>query len=569
MIRISPPPLREGGRGFFDPGAPRHVPRSPGRSSFSLLTRQAGFVSRCVWLPGGLRRARFLRGARLWRCAWACGLGLVLGLGSVLVLGLSRRSSSSPSPSPSRVTVSATWARFLRGFPSAIPPPPGARHTKQTPVFVGNAFVLGFAWCASPVRKSRLYGTIAPRSAFVCHPDALHPPPGVVARFLRFRLVLGLVLVWVLSLPSRVFSSRYPRPPAYFRRILRGDPRPRRCPFCVLAWAFPRFRLGLGIIAGFFGCGFPPARVSGRRCRRAVRAKPTRFHVLFALFSQSTTRGTRRPCGVPAPLSPPGITPDASTSFFQSFKSVASWTNAGYGFRAISTPSAAPRWGLRPYSPAGLSSKKAEEKQRNSEGSRAGSRAGVRGRGFAGLPGGRVPRPRAGAPLSRVGASQSGGACQQKTIQKIIKSKNSGSGNSVALRSHLRGALGRIVRNARSAPVRRSAPSLTRSPPPSGAHFASLHRPPLHPSRGWGTAHAVPQCRAFRSVVRSVRTSGGRWVALFTSLTSRLYGAPFLRSLAPRPPPALTSLTPSLHARHRVRYASAPALPRTKKNISG
>ena len=126
----------------------------------------------------------------MWRCAWAWVCGFCLGLGLVLGLGLSRRSSSSPSPSPSRVTVSAAWARFLRGFPSAIPAPPGALPTKQTRQNASFSFVLGFVWCASPVRKSRLYGTIAPRSAFVCHPDALHLPAGVVARSLRFRLVL-------------------------------------------------------------------------------------------------------------------------------------------------------------------------------------------------------------------------------------------------------------------------------------------------------------------------------------------------------------------------------------------
>lgn len=178
-----------------------------------------------------------------------------------MVLGLSRRSSSSPSPSPSRVVVSATWARFLRGFPSAISALPGALPTKQTRQNAVFSFVLGFVWCASLVRKYRLYGTIAPRSAFVCHPDALHLPTGVVARFLRFRLVLGLVLVWVLSLKLRVFSSQRARFPAHFRRILRRFPRSRRYPFCVLVQNFPRFRLGLGIIAGFFGCGFHPARV--------------------------------------------------------------------------------------------------------------------------------------------------------------------------------------------------------------------------------------------------------------------------------------------------------------------
>lgn len=233
-----------------------------------------------------------------------------------MVLGLSRRSSSSPSPSPSRVVVSATWARFLRGFPTAIPAPPGALPTKQTRQNAVFSFVLGFVWCASPVRKFHLYGTIAPRSAFVCHPDALHLPAGVVARSLRFRLVLGLVWVWVLSLKSRIFSSRRARFPAYFRRILRRFPRPRRYPFCVLVQNFPRFRLGLGIIAGFFGCVFHLARVSGRRYRRAGRTKLTRFCVLFVYFSESTTRGTRRPCGAPAPLFSSGIIPDTSKSFF-------------------------------------------------------------------------------------------------------------------------------------------------------------------------------------------------------------------------------------------------------------
>ena len=160
------------------------------------------------------------------------------------------------------------------------------------------------------------------------------------------------------------------------------------------------------------------------------------------------------------------------------------WTNACYCFRAGNIPPSAPGRGLYPHSPTGQKAKNTEVKQTNSEGSRAGSRAGVRGRAFAGLPGGRVPSPRAGAPLSRAGASQSGGARRQKTIQKIIKSKSSGSGNSVSLRSHLRGALGRIIHITLSAPVRRSVPSFTRSPPPSGAHFATLHRPTLHPPRG-------------------------------------------------------------------------------------
>lgn len=198
----------------------------------------------------------------MWRCAWVWVCGFCLGLGLVLGLGLSRRSSSSPSPSPSRVVVSATWARFLRGFPSAIPAPPGALPTKQTRQNAVFSFVLGFAWCASPVRKSRLYGTIAPRSAFVCHSDALYLPAGVVARFLRFRLVLGLVLVWFWSLKSRVYSWRRARFPAHFRRIFRGYPRARRYLFYVFAQVPRRFRLGLGIIGGFFGCGFHPARVS-------------------------------------------------------------------------------------------------------------------------------------------------------------------------------------------------------------------------------------------------------------------------------------------------------------------
>lgn len=219
-------------------------------------------VSKKRNIPEEKSRARFLRGARLWRCAWALVCGFCLGLGLVLGLGLSRRSSSSPSPSPSRVTVSAAWARFLRGFPSVIPAPPGALPTKQTRQNAVFSFVLGFVWCASPVRKSRLYGTIAPRSAFVCHPDALHLPAGVVARSLRFRLALGLVLVWVLSLKSRVFSSRRARFPAHFRRILRRFPRSRRYSFCTLVQNFPRFGLGLGIIGGFFGCVFHLVRVS-------------------------------------------------------------------------------------------------------------------------------------------------------------------------------------------------------------------------------------------------------------------------------------------------------------------
>lgn len=185
-------------------------------------------------------------------CARACGLVLVLGLGLGLGLGLSRRSSPSPSSSPSRVVVSAEGARFLRGLPSGIPAPSGGVPTKQTRQSAGLSFVLGFARCASPVRKSHLYGTIAPRSASVCHPDALHLPAGVVARFLRFRLVLVLVLGLGLSSPSRVFSSRRARFPAHFRRILHGDPRPRRYSFCVLVQVPVRFRLGLGIIAGFF-----------------------------------------------------------------------------------------------------------------------------------------------------------------------------------------------------------------------------------------------------------------------------------------------------------------------------
>ena len=198
----------------------------------------------------------------MWRCAWAWVCGFCLGLGLVLGLGLSRRSSSSPSPSPSRVVVSAVGARFLRGFPSAIPAPLGALPTKQTRQNAVFSFVLGFVWCASPVRKSRLYGTIAPRSAFVCHSDALHLPAGVVARSLRFRLVLGLVLVWVWSLKSRVFSSRRARFPAYFRRRFPGYPRPRRYLFYIFAQVPGRFRLGLGIIAGFFGCVFRMARAS-------------------------------------------------------------------------------------------------------------------------------------------------------------------------------------------------------------------------------------------------------------------------------------------------------------------
>lgn len=233
-----------------------------------------------------------------------------------MVLGLSRRSSPSPSPSPSRVVVSTTWARFLRGFPSAIPALPGALPTKQTRQNAVFSFVLGFVWCASPARKFRLYGTITPRSAFVCHSDALHLPAGVVARSLRFRLVLGLVLVWVLSLKLRVFSSRRARFSAYFRRTFPGIPRPRRCLFYIFAQVPGRFRLVLGIIAGFFGCVFHLVRVSYRRLRRAVHTKQTRFHVLFANFAESTTRGTRRPGDTPAPLFSSGKIPDTSKSFF-------------------------------------------------------------------------------------------------------------------------------------------------------------------------------------------------------------------------------------------------------------
>ena len=237
------------GAGTKTPGA--------GRCSGSVAR-----VSKKRNFPEEKSRARFSPGARCCACARACGLGLVLGLGSVLVWVLCLR-----HPAP-RVVPGGHPAGVVRGFCFSRFQPPaavgvvGARHTKQTPVFVGNAFVLVFAWCASTVRKFRLYGTIAPRSAFVCHSDALHLPAGVVARSLRFRLVLGLVLVWVLSLKSRVFSSHRARFPAYFRHILRGYPRPRRYSFCVLVQNFPRFRLGLGIIDGFFGCVFHMAQVS-------------------------------------------------------------------------------------------------------------------------------------------------------------------------------------------------------------------------------------------------------------------------------------------------------------------
>ena len=303
-------PIPDGGGFAF------RVPGLIARSSFSLLTRQAGFVSRCVWLPGDFRRARFLRGARLWRCAWALVCGFCLGLGLVLGLGLSRRSSPSSSSSPSRVVISVAVPRFLRGFPSVIPATPGALPTKQTRQNAAFSFVLGFEWCASPVRKFRLYGTIAPRSAFVCHSAALYLPAGVVARSLRFRLVLGLVLVWVWSLKSRVFSSRRARFPAYFRRIFRGYPRPRRYLFYIFAQVPERFRLVLGIIAGFSGCVFHMARVSYRRLRRAVHTKQTRFHVLFANFAESTTRGTRHIISKTAPPSSPGEAREALLSFF-------------------------------------------------------------------------------------------------------------------------------------------------------------------------------------------------------------------------------------------------------------
>lgn len=248
----------EGGAGFFANvrGAGTKTP-GVGRCSGSVAR-----VSKKRNIPEEKSRARFSPGARCRACARACGLGFGLGLGLVLVLVLGRRSSSSPSPSPSRVTVSAAWARFLRGFPSAIPAPPVALPTKQTRQNAVFSFVLGFVWCASPVRKSRLYGTIAPRSAFVCHSDALYLPAGVVARSLRFRLVLGLVWVWVLPLKSRVFSSRRARFPAHFRRVLRRFPRPRRYLFYIFAQGPGRFRLVLGIIAGFSEYVFQLARAS-------------------------------------------------------------------------------------------------------------------------------------------------------------------------------------------------------------------------------------------------------------------------------------------------------------------
>lgn len=219
-------------------------------------------VSKKRNVPEEKSRARFLRGAWAWVYGFRLVLVLVLGFRLVLVLGLSRRLSPSPSPSPSPSLVSRAGARFLRGFPSAVPASPGALPTKRTRQNALLSFVLGFVWCASPVCKSRLYGTITPRSAVVCHSDALHLPAGVVARFLRFRLVLGFVWFWVLSLKSRVFSWRHPRPPAHFRRILRGYPRPRGRSFCVLAWVSARFRLVLGIIGGFSGCVFQLAQVS-------------------------------------------------------------------------------------------------------------------------------------------------------------------------------------------------------------------------------------------------------------------------------------------------------------------
>ena len=222
-------------------------------------------VSKKRNIPEEKSRARFLRGARFWRCAWACVCGFRLGLGLVLGLGLSRRSSPSPSPSPSRVIVSAAWARFLRGFPSAIPAPPGALPTKQTRQNADFSFVLGFVWCASPVRKFRLYGTIAPRSAFVCRPDALHLPAGVVARSLRFRLVLGLVLVVKVArfqLTPRtfpgIFSAHSPQvsaPPAV--RVL-----------CSCA-KFPAFSFGFGYYRRVSRICFPHGA-------RVVTALPSR-----------------------------------------------------------------------------------------------------------------------------------------------------------------------------------------------------------------------------------------------------------------------------------------------------
>ena len=59
---------------------------------------------------------------------------------------------------------------------------------------------------------------------------------------------------------------------------------------------------------------------------------------------------------------------------------------------------------------------------------------------------------------------------------------------------------------------------------------------------------------------------------MFTSLTSRLYGAPFLRSLAPRPPPALTSLhsiaRPSILRAGGVRLTPSPSVGRSVRSFT-
>lgn len=219
-----------------------------------------------------------------------------------------------------------------------------------------------------------------------------------------------MVLVWVLALYIRGFRRVPGGFCAFFCGFLGQSPRPGRPALCLLSSFFGGFGFGLGIRAPSRHprFSFPARFLLGSRA--GSRVKPTRFFVLFALFSQSTTRAERFPRDIHAP-STPGKNPRKYANVLPvSKKSAADNGNSRRihldAFSALTPPGG----GFLVYSPAGLSFKNAEEKRSISEGSRPASPCGGSAGGFASLPGGRTPSPRAGSPGSRAGASQSGGA---------------------------------------------------------------------------------------------------------------------------------------------------------------